>query len=226
MIDWQKVSTVFLDMDGTLLDLRFDNYFWLEHVPMRYAERHAVDLEQAKAHLFPRMTELRGRLDWYCTDFWSQELALPIIELKREVAHLIKPRPLVKQFLEALRGAGKQIILFTNAHQDTIALKMEMTGLASAFDQVISSHVLGLAKESEGIWEQVHQKLEFDPEQTLFIDDNFSVLDCAHAYGIAHLFGIVRPDSTGADLCHEQYTLLQDFSQIMPGRAIPNESRA
>ncbi|MDH3916294.1 MAG: haloacid dehalogenase, partial [Chromatiales bacterium] len=34
--DWSTVDTVLLDMDGTLLDLRFDNYFWQELVPSRY----------------------------------------------------------------------------------------------------------------------------------------------------------------------------------------------
>ncbi|KEP73664.1 nucleotidase, partial [Microbacterium sp. SUBG005] len=32
-IDWQAVDTVLLDMDGTLLDLAFDNYFWQKLVP-------------------------------------------------------------------------------------------------------------------------------------------------------------------------------------------------
>ena len=28
MVDWDSIDTVLLDMDGTLLDLHFDNYFW------------------------------------------------------------------------------------------------------------------------------------------------------------------------------------------------------
>lgn len=32
-IAWQEVDTVLLDMDGTLLDLAFDNYFWQTLVP-------------------------------------------------------------------------------------------------------------------------------------------------------------------------------------------------
>ncbi|MGD8938682.1 MAG: haloacid dehalogenase, partial [Gammaproteobacteria bacterium] len=38
MIDWTQIDTVLLDMDGTLLDLHFDNHFWREHVPLRYGE--------------------------------------------------------------------------------------------------------------------------------------------------------------------------------------------
>ena len=40
MLDWQDIHTVLLDMDGTLLDLHFDNHFWLEHLPKRYAAIH------------------------------------------------------------------------------------------------------------------------------------------------------------------------------------------
>jgi len=217
MPDWEQIDTVFLDMDGTLLDLRFDNHFWLEHVPLRYAERHAMSIDEAKARLFPKMHELRGQLDWYCTSFWSNELELPIIELKREVGHLIKTRPHTERFLRYLRNMGKHIVLFTNAHEDTVALKMELTGLAPAFDQTITSHSLGHAKEVEAAWSVLGSRHVFDPARALFIDDSFSVLDSANAYGVANLLGIVQPDSQGDMLTHPHYRLLESFAQIMPG---------
>ena len=34
IIDWTRIDTILLDMDGTLLDLGFDNFFWREHVPL------------------------------------------------------------------------------------------------------------------------------------------------------------------------------------------------
>ena len=40
--DWWHVDTVLLDMDGTLLDLRFDNFFWREFVPLRFSEAHGI----------------------------------------------------------------------------------------------------------------------------------------------------------------------------------------
>jgi len=51
MLNWSEISTVLLDMDGTILDLHFDTHFWLEHLPMRYSEKTGISLEQAKEKL-------------------------------------------------------------------------------------------------------------------------------------------------------------------------------
>ena len=45
MINWSDIDTVLLDMDGTLLDLHFDNYFWTRHVPEAYARKHQLPRE-------------------------------------------------------------------------------------------------------------------------------------------------------------------------------------
>ena len=51
MLEWKKIETVLLDMDGTLLDLNFDNHFWKEFVPLRYAQQHGLSQEEAKKSL-------------------------------------------------------------------------------------------------------------------------------------------------------------------------------
>ena len=73
-LPWNAIDTVLLDMDGTLLDLHFDNHFWLQHLPQRYAELHGVSRALADAELLPLFREHAGTLNWYCTDFWSREL--------------------------------------------------------------------------------------------------------------------------------------------------------
>jgi FMN phosphatase YigB (HAD superfamily) len=95
MVPWGDINTVFLDMDGTLLDLNFDNHFWLEHVPLRYAEARGLAPAAAKAELLERYRSREGTLEWYCVDHWSRELGLDI------AGHVIGPR----QDLEDYAGA-------------------------------------------------------------------------------------------------------------------------
>ena len=84
MINWHNIDTVFLDMDGTLLDLHYDNHFWLSHLPQRYADIHGTSLVEAKKILEHYSHTTQGTLDWYCLDYWSDVLDLDIVLLKKE----------------------------------------------------------------------------------------------------------------------------------------------
>ena len=195
-MDWKSITAVFLDMDGTLLDLYFDNYFWHEHVPLRFSEKHAIELEIAKQQLFAHYKSKAGTLDWYCVDFWANELALDIIALKREVSKHIQIFPNVEKFLKKLQSHKKHIALVTNAHRKSVDIKLDHLDLEGYFDKIISSHDFGHAKEEEEFWHKLMQAEPFDPETTLFIDDNLDVLKAAENYGICHLLSIKRPDSS------------------------------
>lgn len=217
MIDWKTIDTVLLDMDGTLLDLHFDNYFWLDYVPRRYAELRGLDLAEAKQQLLELYRSREGTLEWYCVDHWSRELGLDILLLKQEVDHLIAVHPHVIDFLDQLVCAGKRRVLVTNAHQKTLALKMEKTALAGFFDQVISSHDLGLPKEHPDFWPKLQQIIPFDKERCLFVDDSPAVLTSAQNYGIRWLLAVLKPDSKSQPKSPGSFLAIHDFSEILPG---------
>lgn len=215
-LPWRNIRTVLLDMDGTLLDLRFDNHFWRELVPARYAERHALPLEQARAEVKMRTQALEGTLNWYCLDYWTQDLALDIVALKREIEHLIAVQPQAVEFLAALRTAGKRIVLVTNAHRDSLALKMEKTQLAGHFDALICAHDLQRVKEQPEFWPRLQGLEPFDPAATLLVDDHSAILRTARQYGIAYLLSVRRPDSTAPPRPPDEFPALDDFSQLLP----------
>ena len=214
MLNWNTIDTVLLDMDGTLLDLHFDNHFWLEYLPQRYADHHGQSLAWAKAEIYPLMQAKQGQLDWYCLDFWSRELSLPITALKREVAHLISLRPDADLFLQALQRAGKQVILITNAHRESLSLKMERVELMTYFQRLISSHDFGFPKEAQAFWQALQHEVPFDPERTLFIDDSLPILRAAREYGIAQLLAVRQPDSRGALRDTEEFDAVEEYAQL------------
>jgi putative hydrolase of the HAD superfamily len=216
MIDWTQIDTIFLDMDGTLLDLHFDNHFWLEHVPKRYAQAQNIDLEKSKQELFKRYKDIEGTLEWYCVDHWSRELELDIVLLKQEVDHLISVHPHVVDFLDAVRSLGKKTLLVTNAHQKSLALKMNRTKLSGHLDGVVCSHDMGYPKESLEFWHKLEQIESFTKERTLFVDDSISVLRSAERYGIEWLLMILKPDTKGPLKDAGHFSAIHDFSEIMP----------
>lgn len=215
MIDWSRIDTVLLDMDGTLLDLHFDNHFWLEHVPRRYAEANGLDLEAATEQLMGRYQAVAGTLDWYCVDHWSHELGLDIVMLKQEVAHLIAVHPHVLEFLDALAAAGKRRVLVTNAHRKALALKLDHTPLGEHLDRLLCSHDFGLPKEHRDFWDKLRVSEPFDPDRTLFVDDSLSVLRSARDYGIRWLLAISNPDSREPQREVEEFQAIADFSELM-----------
>lgn len=216
MIDWQTVETTFLDMDGTLLDLHFDNHFWQEHVPLRFAQTHGITPAEAKRRLVERFRRAEGTLDWYSVDYWAGELGLDIAGLKEEVADRISLRPHAQALLAALRASGKRVVLVTNAHGKTVALKFRRTGIDRYLDAVICAHDLGLAKEHAPFWRQLQAIEPFAPARTLLIDDSLPVLRCAQAYGIAHLLAIRRPDLCGPDKDCGEFMAVDSFAALLP----------
>jgi putative hydrolase of the HAD superfamily len=194
-LPWSEIDTVLLDMDGTLLDLAFDNFFWLELVPSEYARLHGLEADQARAEIKRRYEQVVGSLPWYCVDHWSRELGLDIRALKWRHKHLIRYLPMVPEFLVAVRGRGKRLLLVTNAHRETLAVKVAQTGIDAYFDALHSSHDFDAPKESATFWRKLQLRLAFDCERTMLIEDSLAVLAAARDFGIRHTIAIRAPDS-------------------------------
>ena len=125
MLDWHTIDHVFLDMDGTLIDQRFDNYFFNELVPARIAARENRPIELVRADQLKLYQQYAGTLDGYCLDFWTHKLQLDLRTLKQQCTHLIQVRAGVDTFLQRVHRLNKRIVLLTNAHPDSMNLKLK-----------------------------------------------------------------------------------------------------
>jgi 5'-nucleotidase len=195
LVDWDRIDTVLVDMDGTLLDLAFDNYFWLEVVPEHYAGLNSCSAAEARDRLAPRFDAIKGTLEWYCLDHWSRNLGFDVKELKHAHRERVTYLPRARDFLASVRARGKALWIVTNAHRDTLAVKTAETGIDRLVDRIVSSHDFRAPKETAEFWTALERRYPFHRARTLFIDDALPVLAAAAAFGIAHTLAIRRPDS-------------------------------
>jgi HAD superfamily hydrolase (TIGR01509 family) len=211
----EECETLMLDMDGTLLDLAYDNYMWMEHIPAVFAQENNISAEEAIARLRETFLRLQGTLDWYCLDHWADHLQLDIAALHREQNDRIGFLPGAREFLEKLAGHDLRVLMVTNSHQKTLDIKTEVTGITGFFDGVYTSHALGYAKEDQPFWHALQEAEGFDNETSLFIDDNVTVLQSARKYGIGKLLNITRPDTRHPSREHDEFHGIEGVAELI-----------
>jgi putative hydrolase of the HAD superfamily len=218
-VDFAGVDTVLFDLDGTLLDLAYDNYLWLERIPHAWASQNGVARDMALRRLAPRFAAVEGTLDWYDVDYWSRELGVDIAAVHREEAARIAWLPGARELLIALRGLGKRLVLLTNSHPVTLAIKDDATSVQGYFDAAWSSQAFGAPKEDPRFWQGVRAAVHFDPARSLFVDDSLPVLRAARAAGIAHIVAVRRPDTSRERRKHHEFPAVDGVAELLPGLA-------
>lgn len=109
------------------------------------------------------------------------------------------------------------MILITNAHRDSLSLKLERIELAPYFERLISSHDYGYPKESPAFWDALQTDIGFEPSRSLFIDDTLPILRSAGAFGIGHLLAVKHPDSKKGPKNTEEFEALGDYRELLQG---------
>ncbi|WP_232772409.1 GMP/IMP nucleotidase [Psychromonas sp. Urea-02u-13] len=209
-----EVDAVLLDMDGTLLDLHYDNHFWLEFIPQQYALKHQLSIEQAKHHVYAQCNKVMGSISWYCYDYWSDTLGLDIHALQHKTKHKIQLRSDTLWFLDKLKQANIPTYILTNAHRSGVALKMQQTELTPYFNKIISSHDYQIAKENLRFWSAVKEEIGVDFSRCLFIDDSEKILKVAENAGVGFLRGIATPDSEKPAQEMQAFKSIKYFSEL------------
>ncbi len=192
----REATTLMLDMDGTVLDLAYDNYMWMHHVPEHFAAKNGLEPAAAREQLYAKFNSMRGQIEWYCLDHWSDYLDIDVAQLHRDENHRIGYLPGAEEFLRAVRTQDIRVLMVTNSHSETLSIKDEMTGITGHFDDIYTSHAFGHPKESQAFWRALAEEEDFDPSTTLFVDDTARVLRSAAEFGVSMLLEITHPDTT------------------------------
>ncbi len=211
MVPWNKIKFALIDMDGTLLDRYFDDYFWEEYVPEKYAELKRISYDKARKKLLAMYKKEEKTLNWTDVLYWSERLGLDIVAMKIKLRNQVRIHPGVEAFLHFLRDQKKELILVTNAHPRTVQIKMEQTLLLPYFHTVLTSSDIGLPKEEVGFWRDAENVLNYEKERSILIDDNENVLLAAHTYGIKH---ILHKSAASSRKVHERSEIFPSFKRF------------
>ncbi len=211
----RDISFVLLDMDGTLLDKYFDDYFWEHLVPEKYADKHGITFGKAREALLAQYRSHEQTLNWTDIDFWSRELGLDILALKEQIRHLIEIHPHVEKFLKLMMSRKKKVYIVTNAHDKVLDLKLRKTEIGKYLTGAITSAEIGFPKERIEFWQKAEATLGFAQEHTLFVDDTLAVLKTAREYGIKYVVYKARGNSKTEPGYAPEFTSVMDFDELM-----------
>ena len=194
-LDWRDIDDVLLDMDGTLLDRHFDNFFFEEELPRRYAAKYGLEAGEAREKLFALYRTVEGELNWTDLHYWSKTLDIDVIAMTKEFDHMIGFLPHAEEFLRHLKAKGKRVHLVTNAHMAGVAIKIKKTRLDRHVDRILDAFEVGYLKMRAEYWPICQRLIGFEPKRTLYLDDDESCLNAAQAYGIGHIYHSAKSSS-------------------------------
>lgn len=193
---FKKMSKIIMfDMDGTLLDLAFDDFIWNECLPERHAKIHQLPLSVSKEKLYQFYQSHRHTLVWYSSTYWTKTVGVDVLKLQQEFQSKIQARSSCIELLQQLKEQGYMCWLVTNADRASLRLKLNNIAIEHFFDVIISSEQVGYAKEDINFWQELQRLHPFNLDETIFIDDTAPVLKTAEKFGIQHLFTISQPSS-------------------------------
>jgi FMN phosphatase YigB (HAD superfamily) len=217
-LDWGQIDDVLLDMDGTLLDRHFDNFFFEEELPRRYAEIHDLTLEESRDTLMAMYRSVEGELAWTDLHYWTQRVGIDVVAMTKELDHMIEFLPGAEEFLKYLRRQGKRVTIITNAHESGVAIKSAKTGVGQHVHSIVNAFEVGYLKMRPEYWPACQRLLGFDPKRSFYMDDDEGCLVAARQFGIAHLIHSAKSSSQLPPAPAAQFVSIASFSPLMNGR--------
>ena len=218
VVDWSGIDDVLLDMDGTLLDRHFDNFFFEEELPRRYAKRKGLSFEASREELMAMYRSVEGELAWTDLHYWSNRVGIDVVAMHRELQHLIGFLPGAEEFLTAVRSKGKRLVVLTNAHQAGVAVKAAKTGLDRYVDRIVDAFEVGYLKMRTDYWPACRMLVGFDPSRSLYVDDDEACLMAASEYGIAAIIHSAKSSSQLPAARSASFRSVEHLPALLNGR--------
>lgn len=209
------IKYISFDLDGTLVDDKFDELIWRREIPYLYAKKHGLMFDEAFKQVTTEYKKLWGKVNrWRDVSFWFEHFGLKEDwkDILEEVAHEIKVYPEVTPLLKKLHGKQKLIIL-SHAERKFLELKLKCEGLEQFFDIVFSTTSdLENFKKDESVYNYLFKKLNIKPEELIHIGDDFEFdFKIPNALGVRAIY----LDRSGKNKGDNIVSSLKDINNIV-----------
>lgn len=216
-LNWDEIDDVLLDMDGTLLDRHFDNFFFEEELPRRYAALHRLTFEDSRDRLMAMYRSVEGELAWTDLHYWTERVGIDVVALHGELDHMIGFLPGAEEFLRYLRQLGKRVTIVTNAHEAGVSVKAAKTGLDRQVDRILDAFEVGYLKMRPEYWPTCRRLVGFDPKRSLYVDDDESCLAAAHHFGIGQIIHSAKSSSQLPPIASTGFHSVESMMTLLNG---------
>lgn len=217
-LDWDDVDDVLLDMDGTLLDRHFDNFFFEEELPRRYAALHGLSFDVSRDRLMAMYRSVEGQLAWTDLHYWTERVGIDVVAMHKELDHMIGFLPGAEEFLLHLRQLGKRMTIVTNAHKAGVSVKAAKTGLDRYVDRIVDAFEVGYLKMRPEYWPACCRLVGFDAKRSLYIDDDESCLAAARQFGISQIVHSAKSSSQLPPAYSAGFASVGQLSSLVNGK--------
>jgi len=87
------------------------------------------------------------------------------------------------------------VTIVTNAHEAGVSVKAAKTGLNRHVDRILDAFEVGYLKMRPEYWPACQRLLGFDPDRSLYVDDDEGCLSAARQFGIGHIIHSAKSSS-------------------------------
>tara|TARA_B100000949_G_scaffold230528_1_gene241181 strand:+ start:1041 stop:1685 length:645 start_codon:yes stop_codon:yes gene_type:complete len=209
------IKNFLIDLDGVILDLKYDSFFWKEHIPKIYSKLHKISYKEAQTITKQIFNYKKKTMDWYDINYWSNMLSFDVNKEKENNMERIALINGSKNFLEDLIRHDKNLYLITNAHPKTLQIKLKKYNIRKYFKSIICSHELNYIKEETQFWYILKNKLNIRFEDSVLIEDSLDNLMAAQSAGLKNLVYVSKKSPQSRIIKPVTIEYLSDLSSAL-----------
>ncbi len=173
MIEKKELKIISFDVDGTLVDLEYNDLIWFKEIPELVAKKKKISFERSLKYVYEEYTKLgEHNLNWYDINYWVTYFGLKVSPKKilEKYESQVKIFPEIIPLLEELKK-NFILIVITAMPREFLIPKMKKLEKYFKFSFSALSDFKEL-KNSE-IYSKISKALNVHPKQILHIGDHW-----------------------------------------------------